>query len=103
MGVSRYGVAYDLKTSPYKVLYGEWEFYFSSMPHRKKFIENLTKRTEWLSDSLSRRFRMTVRADSLAVFQLYQQVETRGFFVRNTSTDVLYLTPDTVEVTIDVR
>lgn len=103
MGVSRYGVAYDLKTSPYKVLYGEWEFYFSSMPHRQKFLENITKRTEWLSDSLSRRFRVSVKADMLAIFQLYQQVETRGFFVRNTSMGAVYLAPDMVEVTLDVR
>lgn len=89
MTVSKYGVAYNLAESPY---FYEMNFRtggvdclihfrFSSVSHRRKFIDTARNRIEWLNDSMSRRFRVTVRMDELAVLQLYQQVETRGFYM----------------------
>lgn len=48
-----------------------------------KFNENYIKRIEWLNDSMKRRFHISVELDLLAVLQLYMQVETRGFLVRD--------------------
>lgn len=75
------GVCYDLRRSPYFVEYIGYRFMFSSRNHADNFIAKLTMKQEWLCDSLSRRFKYTVDASTLAVFQLYNQVETRGFHV----------------------
>lgn len=77
--VSRYGIAYDLARSPYSfVLYG-YEFFFSSELHRRNFVRDLRKKSEWLNDSMARRFRFGVDMGLLAAFHWYRQCETRGF------------------------
>lgn len=79
--ITAYGVCYNVAESPYiEELHG-YRFFFSSMPHLKKFREMWNEREAWLDDSLSRRFKYSIHADMLAVFQLYQQIETRGFHV----------------------
>lgn len=57
-------------------------FFFSTEHHRAKFIREIRAREEWLDDSLSRRFRVTVHLPILADVQLYSQVETRGFYIQ---------------------
>lgn len=79
--LTRHGVCYDLEGSPYTAECEGFVFHFSSVPHMDKFMRETRKREEWLNDSLSRRFRFRVDASIIAVFQLYHQVETRGFYV----------------------
>lgn len=79
--ITRYGVCYDLSRTPYTHIAYGFEFAFSSVHHQRKFAENLEKRVGWLTDSMSRRFRFRVDCTLIAVFQLYNQVETRGFHV----------------------
>lgn len=74
-------VIYDLKDSPFYSDEGEFIFYFSSEIHKNKFDRELNKKILWLNDSLSRRFHVGVDASHLAEFQLYQQIEGRGFYV----------------------
>lgn len=79
--LTRHGVCYNLEESPF---FSEWygyTFYFSSAKHKESFDAKLPVRIPWLNDSLSRRFKVRVDVDVLAVFQLYMQVETRGFLV----------------------
>lgn len=83
---TEYGVEYDLARSDYKYYWGAYELRFSSATHLKKFCEQVDVKTEWLSDSLSRRFHFTVNADLIAVIQLYVKVETRGCWIRNIET-----------------
>ena len=99
--VTRYGVAYNLAASPYRYTWGSRTFHFSTAAHRERFKERLTIRREWLNDSLSRRFKVKVSADDLAVLQLYMQTETRGFYV--TTDEQVIDTPDKVAVTVEVR
>ena len=75
------GVCYNLKRSPYTYEYFGFRFYFSSRTHLKNFVEKATMKQEWLCDSLTRRFKYDVDASTLAVFQLYNTIETRGFHV----------------------
>ncbi len=75
------GVAYNLDESPYYYRWRDYEFRFSSVYHKRRFIEQLNVKREWLNDSLSNRFKMDIKADILAVLQLYRQVETRGYLV----------------------
>lgn len=75
------GVCYDLKNTPFHCAYDGYEWYFSSHTHLLKFQQKARIKTDWLSDSLTNRFHFTIEASQIALFQLYRQVETRGFYV----------------------
>ena len=47
----------------------------------EKFKSKWLIKVEWLCDSMTRRFKFEVDAKWVAIFQLYCQVETRGFYV----------------------
>lgn len=79
--LTRYGIAYNLPSSPYRYTWLDKTFHFSSAGHMERFKRFVNERREWMNDSLSRRFKVTVHADELAVIQLYMQTETRGFYV----------------------
>lgn len=79
--VTAYGICYNLDESPYWYRWGEYEFRFSSPSHMRKFVEQITVKRDWLNDSLSRRWKLNVSADVVAVLNLYRQVETRGYLI----------------------
>lgn len=79
-------VVYDIENSPFYSQWGEFLFYFSTESHMNKFIDNVEKKIDWVNDSLSRRFHIVVNVPEFAVFQLYQQIEGRGFYVLNVMT-----------------
>lgn len=79
--LTRNGVCYDLRDTPYTHDYAGYRFHFSSECHRRNFAAKALIREQWLSDSLSRRFKFRVDAGIVAIFQLYRQIETRGFYV----------------------
>ena len=81
MTMTKNGICYDLDATQYIADYMGYEWHFSSELHRRNFLSKVQTKRDWLNDSLSRRFRMTVKADLLAALQLYRQVETRGFCV----------------------
>lgn len=76
-----FGVCYDLTRSPFKSTWGKYAFYFSTIKHKESFDGKLQIRIPWLNDSMSKRFKFEVDVSQIAVFQLYCQVETRGFYV----------------------
>lgn len=75
------GVCYDIKHSPFEVEHNGFIFKFSSITHKMKFIREMTKKEEWLNDSLSRRFKINIEIDIVADFQLYAQIEKRGCYI----------------------
>lgn len=77
------GVVYDVSYSPFVSQRHGLTFFFSSMSHKEKFDSNVTMKENWLSDSLSRRFKINVDAKVLAAIQLYINVETRGFYIED--------------------
>lgn len=79
--ISKNGVSYNLATAPYTSYRRGYVFHFSTLPHLQKFEAQAQGREEWLCDSLSRRFHFWVDACVLALFQLYVQIEGRGFYV----------------------
>ena len=93
---TRNGIEYNLWDSHYICDWGCYRFYFSSATHLAKFKKNIKIRIEWLDDSLSRRFRFDVIVPSLAVFQLYRQVETRGFLIFNADKGEWYDCPENI-------
>lgn len=79
--LSAQGVCYDLEETPYRMEWRGITYCFSSVYHMNKFKREVRKRELWLSDSLSRRFGMSITLDVVADVQLYQQIESRGFYV----------------------
>ena len=79
--ITRNGVCYAIEDSPFYEEVDGYRFYFSSETHRSKFFEKARIRQNWLTDSLSRRFHFHLDASLVAIFQLYSQVESRGFYV----------------------
>lgn len=76
------GVFYDMSSSPYTAMYGDYTFHFSSRRHMNSFLDKIMVRTDWLNDSFSKRFKFYIDVRLIAVFQLYFQVETRGCHVK---------------------
>ena len=79
--ITRSGVCYDLRSSPYESELGCFRLKFSSLPHKLKFDSGLLEKQLWMNDSMSRRFHCDVCMDMLTAFHWYRQVETRGFCV----------------------
>ena len=92
------GVYYNVAHSPLEVVRYGYRYKFSSQTHRDKFALKAKVREEWLCDSLSRRFKFHVDCPVIADMQLYLQVETRGFYVEDTRTGVVYESPDQLQV-----
>ena len=97
MVLTKNGICYDLKNSPYFCSVGFYTFFFSSPAHLNKFKEGLEANREWLNDSMTRRFKFNMSLGVLADLSLYRKIETRGFLIINESTGVAYECPESIE------
>lgn len=83
--LTRNGVCYDLRNSPYKhtCQYGESNivFHFSSELNRKRFEERVLDNRQTINTSLTNRFNMRIKINKLADIDLYSKVEKRGFYI----------------------
>ena len=61
---SKNGVFYELKESPYSFMYGDCTFFFSSRKHLSSFMDKICVRTQWLDDSMEKRFHFYVNMRS---------------------------------------
>lgn len=84
--ITRNGVCYDLKNTPYvlEIEYGgaPVKYSFSSELYRGKFQERIKSNREKINSSLTNRFGMPIEFNMLADVNLYATVEKRGFCVR---------------------
>lgn len=85
MNLTRNGICYNLKESPYftTIRYDEQliQFRFSSEANLNKFIERLATNREKVNTSLSTRFKFVINQDIICDLKLYDNVESRGFLV----------------------
>ena len=83
--LSRYGIAYDLKESPYNynVVYNEKcvNYVFSGIKNKEKFIAKLVKNRDLINESLTKRFKLKISVSLLADIELYRSIEKRGFLI----------------------
>ena len=79
--ITRNGIVYDLRLSPYSIKIGDVTYYFSSKNHLEKYSEQLYDNRNAIRISLSGRFGIDVNLSLLADIVLYGKVETRGFFI----------------------
>jgi YHS domain-containing protein len=80
--LSRRGIAYNFKISPYKYTEQDITFYFSSQLHKDSFISKLKENRNKINDSLSNRFKIDVEFNKLADISLYKKIESRGFLLK---------------------
>lgn len=97
MALTKNGICYDLKNSPYFCFVGSYRFFFSSPAHLNRFKAGLETNRDWLNDSMTRRFKFEMQMDLLADFSLYRKIETRGFLIIDESTGVAYECPGNIE------
>lgn len=94
--VTANGVCYDAQRTPFTVHLEDFTFHFSTEKHRQAFKAKALLRREWLNDSLSRRFHFEIDTGLLAIFQLYEQIEKRWFWVENVESKEVYRCPQEV-------
>ena len=84
--LTRNGITYNLKLSPYEHIlkYSNGEiikYKFSSLLYREKFITRLEGNRETINNSLSKRFGIELNNNVLCDLKLYSSIEKRGFLV----------------------
>lgn len=79
--MTRNGVEYDLKNSPYKLRYNNIIFYFSSELHMRNFSDTLSNAIERNNEILTNRYRVNVCSLELGAIRHYIKKETRGFYI----------------------
>lgn len=94
--LTRNGVAYDFKASPYKhkVTYNtddSLEFIFSSNLNMTKFIDKMEKNRKEINESLSKRFGFNIFNDKLSDIKLYVKIEKRGFLINKDKESIEWL------------
>ena len=77
--VNENGICYDLRDSPFYVIWDGMEFMFSSRSHATKFKDRLYSHIKSVNGSLRQRFKVKVNVAPIAAIQLYNRIETRGF------------------------
>lgn len=85
MKLTRHGICYNLKTSPYKHIekYDDMEvvFAFSSQIYIPKFEERQKANRDKINASLANRFGVAFENNLLSDIMLYSKVESRGFYL----------------------
>lgn len=79
--LTKHGVTYDIRNTPFTTLRNGFVWHFTSLKRQRKFESKAPVNEQWVNDGLSRRFKCAVHLPILADIQLYQQIETGGFYV----------------------
>lgn len=90
-------VVYNLMDSHFEVDMMGYVFRFSTQRHAEKFEQSASSKVRWMNDSMTRRFHIPCRFDELALFQLYMQIEGRGFLVYDKDEEIWYHSPEEVK------
>ena len=75
------GIYNDIMESTYYSDQGKYRFYFSSPVYRQKFESRLESYCEIESKKLELKYHTPINFDELLMFNLYQNIEKRGFRV----------------------
>lgn len=80
--MSRNGIVYDLRRTPYVVEVNGIEFFFSSRNLQRKFENRMDENRDILRYSLRKRFGIDIRIDTYFDIILYNKIESRGFLIK---------------------
>lgn len=84
--LTRNGIAYNLKLSPYEVIVNynkneQIKYKFSSNLYKENFENKLLSNRDSISTSLSKRFGFIIVNEKLCDLKLYSSIEKRGFLI----------------------
>lgn len=79
--ITRNGVVYNLKISPFIKNELGIRYFFSSKLHLNKFVAQRDANRISLEESLRKRFGFKVSLNIIADLLLYEKIETRGFYI----------------------
>ena len=83
--LTRHGVCYNLKETPYKVKIQYNNdiiiYHFSTTSNIERFQNKLQDNRDKINESLSKRFNIELENDKLCDLRLYTMIEKRGFFI----------------------
>lgn len=80
--MSRYNVFYDLSISPYMKELDEILFVFSSKWHKDKFTKQYKDFVLQQNSRFKEKYLIDLNFEKLFLLQLYQRIESRGFFIK---------------------
>ena len=96
--LTRNGVAKDLSNSPYiftEIINGQrLDLFFSSKLHLKNFSDRRNANYQMIYNYIYKRFKYQIDCRILADLNLYQKIETRGFYVKLNKE--VYLCPNNI-------
>ena len=87
-----------LNESPYYFNCDGLVYYFSSFLHNQKYIEKYEANREFVSNNLTKRYKIPVEYNRLADIYLYITIETRGFYVVSSYSREVYEWPGVVKL-----
>ena len=79
--ITKCGIYYKIEDSRFIITINERKYYFSSALHSKNFLEKLQENRDIINKSLSKRFDVCIKYDSLCDLVLYKKIESRGFLI----------------------
>jgi hypothetical protein len=91
--LTRNGVAKNLKNSPYTfteiIDEVQLDFHFSSKLHLNNFIKKRAENYQMLYNHIYKRFKFKINCKMLSDCNLYQKIETRGFYIKYNNEEFL--------------
>lgn len=79
--ITKDGVCYALKQSPFRCTKNGVTYVFSSKLHLTKFDSRIAKNRQTINTSLAKRFKINMDVSALADVILYSRIESRGFLI----------------------
>lgn len=79
--MTKNGIEYNLKISPYEIKINDYTFKFSSKFYKEKYNELLNETAIKNNLSLSKRYKVKFEFSELWAILLYREIEKRGFYI----------------------
>lgn len=84
--MTKNGIEFNLNKSNYKILKGEFTFYFSSKFYLEKFINEVDEYVENESRKIGAKYKVDIDLINYFMVAFYSKIEKRGFLIKHNST-----------------
>lgn len=89
--MTRGGVEYNLKKTPYTYTINGFILHFSSSYYKCKFIDSIKTFTTNIKLDFEKRYNLFINnIDEIAIIKLYHRVEKRGFYIIDNKRNAVY-------------
>lgn len=84
--MTKNGIEFNLNKSNYKILKGEFIFYFSSKFYLEKFTNEVDEYVENESRKIRAKYKVDINLINYFMVAFYKQIEKRGFLIKHNTT-----------------